>query len=632
MVFDVFTLCIVAVAVTGSLAAFMLVAWRFVLHDRALLIWGLSQAALAAGFVLFLGRGIWSDVLSIIAANQLLVTGSALSWIAASHYRGLEPFRLTIAAAFFVFLGLNSHFTLADPDLGARIVVNRTTMSLLGLGAGLTLLWPKGRPRSLSCAGVGLAIVLLAVAMLSTLLTQAGDVRADVAFASNQAVAIPILIGIIGHLIWGLGAMVLALESLAGQLRQAKNLLQSVLDAIPSRVFWKDRESCYLGCNQPFAQDAGLADTAAVIGKTDHDLCWASLAEQFQADDRRVFDGGRSLTAYEENLVRADGVQRIISTSKLPLCDAEGRIIGMVGAYEDITERKANQANLERALVAAQAATRAKSEFLANMSHEIRTPMNGVLGMVEVALMDEPAEPMRGYLEQIRLSGQHLLGILSDILDLSKIEAGKLELETTVFSLDECLAVPKALAETQCKNKGLVFRYERDPAIPDQWQGDPVRIAQVLANLLSNAVKFTHQGQVALSVDWQDNGEGRAILGFTVADTGIGISKEQAIHLFDAFVQAESSTTRQYGGTGLGLTISKLLVEKMGGQIRVDSEPGQGSRFSVRLPILAVTANAFAADREAALAAGMNGYVTKPFTKESLEQALNDCLPSRKQS
>ncbi|WP_156302612.1 hybrid sensor histidine kinase/response regulator, partial [Methylogaea oryzae] len=585
MVLDVATLTVVAFTTCAGLSLAMLLAWRFVLHDKPLFLWGVSQGLIAVGYTLFPWRGVLPDIFSIVISNELFAIASALTWVAACRYRRVRPFRAIILATFFLFLASFSYYALVVPDLGTRIVLVRSTMGFFGVGGGLTLLWPGPERHSTVNVVVGICISLLGAAMVLSLLFSGGAVHADTPQSASQAVALPILIGILGHLVWGLGVVMMVLADITSELRQSTNLLQSVLDAIPSRVFWKDRHFRYLGCNRRFAIDAGYKDTAALIGKTDYELCWAQEAERYRADDLAVIAAGQPRMNFEECVIRSDGTPRTVSTSKVPLSRADGRIIGMVGAYDDITERKATQAQLEHALREAQTATRAKSEFLANMSHEIRTPMNGVLGMVEVALMENPSDAMRGYLEQIRSSGGHLLSILNDILDLSKIEAGKLELESEPFTLSDYLQTPIAMAASQARNKGLEFHYDLDPAVPASLLGDGRRIAQILANLLSNAVKFTAAGRVELRVSLLAQEPNRATVGLTVRDSGIGMSEKQLDKLFDAFVQAESSTTRKYGGTGLGLTISKRLVEEMGGQIRVESQLNQGSTFLVSLPL-----------------------------------------------
>ncbi len=251
-----------------------------------------------------------------------------------------------------------------------------------------------------------------------------------------------------------------------------------------------------------------------------------------------------------------------------------------IGTLRDVTEQRAMSAKLEAALAESQAATRAKGEFLANMSHEIRTPINAVLGFSHLCLnLDLPAR-VRDYLDKIQTSAQSLLGIINDVLDFSKMEVGKLQLETIPFSLGDVLNRTGALFSLKAREKGIELIIGAHPEINDNLTGDPLRLGQVLTNLLGNALKFTERGEISLTVEPVASSDDKVTLRFKVTDTGLGMSEAQQAKLFVAFTQADSSTTRKYGGTGLGLAISKQLIENMGGHISVSSTPGQGSCFS----------------------------------------------------
>jgi PAS domain S-box-containing protein len=267
------------------------------------------------------------------------------------------------------------------------------------------------------------------------------------------------------------------------------------------------------------------------------------------------------------------------SASISPVRNANGEITHFVAVKEDITERKKMEEELILAKKAADEANKAKGDFLANMSHEIRTPMNAVIGMAHLTLQTRLTPKQEDYLKKIQRSAHSLLGIINDILDFSKIEAGKMHMESVDFSLDEVLDNVSTVVGVKAHEKNLEFLMDTAQDVPLALVGDPLRLGQVLINLCNNAVKFTDQGEIMVSTRVEEKGEQETTLRFSVRDTGVGLTEEQKGRLFQAFSQADTSTTRKYGGTGLGLTISKRLVEMMEGEIWFESEPGKGSEF-----------------------------------------------------
>ena len=373
-----------------------------------------------------------------------------------------------------------------------------------------------------------------------------------------------------------------------GDLRRLQNTLQIAIDTMTQRVFWKDDQGRYLGCNQCFAEDAGRRSPAELIGLTDYDLPWREHAARYQEEDRAVRESGRARLNFEESYTNWQG-PRWVRTSKAPLRDEAGKVFGCLGVFDDITEERQRRDELHAARDAAEKASRIKSEFLANMSHELRTPMHGILGMVDLVLESSLDQEQRDALDAIQSSAKVLLHIINDILDLSKIEAGKLQLVPEPFQLGVFLRSNLRLLEASAHAKQIRFRLDVEEGTPDYWRGDPVRLAQILTNLVGNAVKFTPE-EGGVEVRAKAGGEDRRwrTLELTVVDNGIGISRSKQETIFDAFTQADGATTKQFGGTGLGLTITRQLVELMDGRISVESELGKGSKFvcNIRLECL----------------------------------------------
>jgi PAS domain S-box-containing protein len=362
-------------------------------------------------------------------------------------------------------------------------------------------------------------------------------------------------------------------------LHEERRILRALIDNVPDFMYVKDVESRFVVGNASLARSVGVPGPEQLLGKTDRDFYSRELADAYLQDDQNVMRAKQPLFDREEECINEKGDTIFLLTTKVPLLDNRGEVTGIVGLGRNITGRRKAEQAMQRAREAAEAASRAKSEFLANMSHEIRTPLNGVIGMTELALDTDLTAEQREYLETVKMSSDSLLTVINDILDFSKIEAGKIDLEAVDFNLRDCLETTLKTLALRADEKGLELLCEIAPDVPEVVEGDSSRLRQVLANLVGNAIKFTHRGEVALSVQLEIKDGDDRLLRFTVSDTGIGIPAEKQKLIFDPFTQADTSTTRKYGGTGLGLTISSRLVNMMDGKIWVESEIGRGTQF-----------------------------------------------------
>jgi PAS domain S-box-containing protein len=340
--------------------------------------------------------------------------------------------------------------------------------------------------------------------------------------------------------------------------------------------------------NVPKAQYFTNRALHEMLGYSHEDLSSVGKWDQIVHPDQRDFgakryaellEGKRDYDEWEQRFIRRDGCLVIADGAFTVIRDTAGNPQYLLTTTKDITDRKQADEDLLAAKEEAVAATKAKSDFLANMSHEIRTPMNAVLGMTHLALRTELTVKQRDYLTKTKIAAQALLGIINDILDFSKIEAGKLDVENTEFRLDHVLEDLCSVLSQKAHDKNLEFLIAPAKDLPPNLIGDPLRLGQILINLVNNAVKFTERGEVLVTVALEEQLADRVKVRFSVRDSGIGMTPEQCAKLFQAFSQADTSTTRKYGGTGLGLSISKGLVEMMEGAIWAESKPGAGSTF-----------------------------------------------------
>ncbi|CAO3447783.1 response regulator [Azospirillum largimobile] len=337
-----------------------------------------------------------------------------------------------------------------------------------------------------------------------------------------------------------------------------------------------------------------------------------------------VLLSGESRRGLEDTYWTKAGKPFLVEYTASPML-ADGKVEGAVVVFHEIAERKRAEAAMQRARLAAEAASRAKSEFLANMSHEIRTPMNAILGLIHLLQQTELTDRQADYVHKVRVSAQSLLGILNDILDFSKVEAGKLDLERVDFRLDDLLQTLAVIVGSAAQEKDIDVLFSVAPDVPLDLIGDPLRLQQILINLAGNAIKFTEAGEVVVAVRVRSLSNDRAVLDFAVRDTGIGIAPEQRERLFQAFSQGDSSTTRRFGGTGLGLAICARLVRLMNGAMEVESEPGKGSvfRFHAEFGLHAGSGAAFG------IAAGPAGRLPRQVPRDLTVLVVDDNATAR---
>jgi len=369
-----------------------------------------------------------------------------------------------------------------------------------------------------------------------------------------------------------------ALEGLSQRTERRERMLTTMLSSISDFAYICDREGRFLFANQPLLNLWGITLEEAV-GKNFFDLGYPDdLAEQLQRQVQEVFEMKKGVTG-ETFYTNPAGLNACYEYIFSPVFGGDGTVEFVVGFTRDVTERKRAAEAWRTAKDAAEAANQAKSEFLANMSHEIRTPINGVIGMTELVLDTDLTFEQRDYLTTAKVSAESLLTIINDILDFSKIEAGRLELVPVSFHLQESIEETMRAMAFPAHEKDLELLCDIKSEVPCYVIGDSVRIRQIIINLVGNSIKFTERGQVELEVAIEAQEGDELRLHFIVSDTGIGIPPEKQKLIFEAFSQADSSTTRRFGGTGLGLTISSRLAEAMRGKIWVESEPGKGSHF-----------------------------------------------------
>ena len=380
-----------------------------------------------------------------------------------------------------------------------------------------------------------------------------------------------------------LEAEVVEREEAQKALQESGELVRLLLDGAPEAIYGIDVYGNTTFCNAACLRMLGYETASELLGKNMHVLAHHTKTDGtlYPVEECSIYlalKTGNDAHVDGEMLWRKDGSGFPVEAWSRPIRRADA-IIGSVVTFIDITERKLAEQVLRNAKAAAEEGNRAKSEFLANMSHEIRTPLNGVIGMTDLALETDLTPEQREYLSTVKLSADSLLSVINDVLDFSKMEAGRSELDIGDFDLRANLETTLRTLALAADRKGLELLCEVSPDLPKVVRGDPNRLRQILINLVGNAVKFTSDGEVLVTVKTCDPPGTNSLLHFTVSDTGIGVPADKQKHIFEPFTQADNTTTRVYGGTGLGLAISKRLVELMGGRIWVESRAGGGSHF-----------------------------------------------------
>ncbi len=361
-------------------------------------------------------------------------------------------------------------------------------------------------------------------------------------------------------------------------------MLSLVISKTKNAISIMEPDGSIIGINDAFVQMTGYTPTEAIKERFSDILFGPSTDPAAVLAYQRAVDNGEELTQ-DVMHYRKDGQTFWVESDLIPVRNAGGQLTRWILIQTDITKRHQTEETLRAAKETAEKNSRLKSEFLANLSHEIRTPMNAIIGMTDLTLATDLSDPQREYLQTVRNSSEALLDLLNDILDLSKIESGKMELEEVNFSLYEIVQEAIKTLAVKANEKGLELLSRLPEDLPRQLRGDPMKLRQILINLMGNAIKFTEQGEVCVTVQQQWQSADEIDVHFLVRDTGIGIPASKRDEIFEAFRQGDTSTTRRFGGSGLGLTISSELVRMMRGRIWVESEPGQGSvfHFTVRL-------------------------------------------------
>lgn len=364
-------------------------------------------------------------------------------------------------------------------------------------------------------------------------------------------------------------------------------LIKSIIDFLPHYIFWKDRNSIFLGCNEIFAKSAGLESADEIIGKSDYDLPWSKEeSDKYRFDDKEVMDSAVPKLNIEETQTFPDGKQITLLTSKVPLVGHDNSIVGVACIYSDISDKKQKEIELEKAKNLALLSSKAKSEFIANISHDILTPITGILGLAQSIKKHSQDEENRQDAQLLISATEQLLNLLNEIIEVVRLEAGTMVNNNEDFDLLTMIAHQTELLLPAFHEKNLKYNTQIDANVPHYLYGNRTYLNRSILNLLGNAIKFTNSGKISLSIRLKERSEidNTVLLEITVADTGIGIPEDKFESIFENFSRLSPSYEGRYSGHGLGLYTVKRYVEDMGGTIKVESKLGKGSRFILTLP------------------------------------------------
>lgn len=360
-----------------------------------------------------------------------------------------------------------------------------------------------------------------------------------------------------------------------------RKFLRDLVDQLPAAVFWKNTASVFLGCNKFFANLAGMSSPQDIIGKTDYDLPWGETqGDTYREDDLAVLQSKQPKLGIEEPQKLADGREIILLTSKIPLFAKNGKVVGILGIYHDITERKKIEISLEKSKDKAEIANHAKTEFIANMSHDIRTPLSGIIGMSK--LLEEGAQTTeeKQYARWVNESGQQLLSLLNGVLDVVSAEnVTEADVHKDIFNIRQSIEDIVHLELPMLKIKKLDFNSQIDERIPEFLVGDRIKLHRILLNILGNAIKFTEKGSVSIELKKLGEEKGMSRIEFRIIDTGIGIPENLQNKVFDRFYRISPSYKNELQGHGVGLHIAQRYVELLGGELQLSSTVGGGTTF-----------------------------------------------------